>query len=242
MNQRNVIFLNSVAFVLGFSIVFSLIGVLLQTALESVAFDSINILKIVGGSVIILFGILLIASLRYSIPFLNKEHKLKVKKFRISYVTSFIFGVAFAIGWTPCVGFILGGIYTLAATAPGTGFALLFSYSLGLGIPFLLAGAFLSRFSGFLEKSQRFLKYFNIVGGIFLIAIGILVVTNYIGIISTFFLTTEGSIGPTGQINFFIAFFAGLLTFFSPCILPLVPAFFSYIAGTTATELKKKEN
>ena len=238
MNQRSTVFLNSLAFVIGFSVVFSLVGVLLQTALERIAFDAVNVLRVIGGSVIILFGILLIASLKHSIPFLRSEHKLKVKRFRNSYATSFVFGSAFAIGWTPCVGFILGAIYALAATSPGAGFALLLTYSLGLGITFLFAGAFFSRIAGFIRRSQSVIKFFNIIGGLFLIAVGLLVVTNYIGIIATFLIPADASVNVSGQLNFTIAFIAGLLSFFSPCILPLVPAFLSYMAGTTAIEAK----
>ena len=240
MDKRTTIFLNSVAFVMGFTVVFSLVGVLLQTILSNVAFDTVNILRTVGGLIVILFGVFLIASLKYNIPFLQTEHKIRVKKFSNSYITSFIFGVAFAIGWTPCVGAILGSIYTLAATSPGSGFLLLFAYSLGIGVPFMLAGAFVSRMSVFIEKSQNMLKYFNIIGGVLLILMGFLVLFNYIGIIASFFVSAEGAVSVTGQINFLIAFVAGLVTFVSPCILPLLPAFFSYMAGSTATELKKK--
>ena len=240
MSEKAVIFLNSVAFVLGFSLIFSIVGVLLQTLLAGVAFDAINALRIVGGVVIILFGVFLIASLKYNIPFLQREHKIKVKRFSNSYLSSFVFGVAFAVGWTPCVGAILGSIYTLAATSPGAGFLLLLAYSLGIGIPFLIAGAFASRVSGFLEKSQSILKYFNIIGGLLLMAIGLLVAFNYLGIIASFFVSAEGATAAAGQLNFFIAFVAGIVTFLSPCILPLLPAFFSYMAGTTAIEVKKK--
>ncbi|MBI4162642.1 MAG: sulfite exporter TauE/SafE family protein [Candidatus Aenigmarchaeota archaeon] len=224
---------------LGFSIIFSIVGVLLQTALSAVAFDTVNILRAIGGIVIFIFGILLIASLKYSLPFLQTEHKIKVKRFRNSYITSFVFGVAFAIGWTPCVGAILGSIYTLAAVSPGYGFLLLLAYSLGIGMPFLIAGAFTSHFSKFLEKSQNILKYFNIIGGLLLVAIGLLVAFNYIGIISSF-LVGPGSMSVSGQISFALAFIAGIVTFISPCILPLFPAFLSYMAGTTASEVKKE--
>ncbi len=238
---RAKIFLNSVAFVLGFTLVFSLFGVLLQTVLSNVAFDAVNILRTVGGTVIILFGIFLIASLKYSIPFLTREHKFRARKFSNRYFSSFVFGVAFAAGWTPCVGAILGSIYALAATAHGTGFLLLFVYSLGIGIPFLIAGLFTGSVSGFLQKSQNLLKYFNIIGGLFLIAIGILVVTNYIGILATFFVGPGSMAVTASQLNFLVAFVAGIITFISPCILPLLPAFFSYMAGTAATEAKKDE-
>ncbi|MBS3050682.1 MAG: sulfite exporter TauE/SafE family protein [Candidatus Aenigmarchaeota archaeon] len=238
MGRRAAVFLNSVAFVMGFTLVFSLVGVLLQTLLSGVAFDAMNILRSLGGMIIILFGMLLIVSLKYRVPFLSSEHKIKVRVQK-GYISSFVFGIAFAIGWTPCVGAILGAIYTLAAVSPGIGFLLLFAYSLGIGVPFLIAGAFASRISGFLEKSQNILKYFNIIGGLLLVTIGALVLFNYIGILAGFFVGAEG-VAVAGQLNFFIAFVAGVVTFISPCILPLLPAFFSYMAGTTAGKAKKK--
>ncbi len=234
MKQRTAIFLNSVAFVLGFSLVFSLVGVLLQTALAGVAYDAVNLLRTAGGIIIIFFGLFLIASLKYTIPFLQSEHKIKTKKYGNSYFSSFLFGLAFAIGWTPCVGAILGSIYTLAATSPGSGFLLLLSYSLGIGIPFLIAGAFTAKISVFVEKSGKILKYFNMIGGLLLLIIGLLILFNYIGVIASFFVGAEGAVGVSGQLNFLIAFVAGIVTFISPCILPLLPAFFSYMAGTTA--------
>ncbi|MDE1855606.1 MAG: hypothetical protein KGH57_04860, partial [Candidatus Micrarchaeota archaeon] len=160
----------------------------------------------------ILFGIILILSLKYIIPFFSSEHKIKVKRFSSSFLTSFVFGIAFAIGWTPCVGAILGAIYTLALTSPGLGFLLLLTYSLGIGIPFLIVGAFTSK---------------------------LLVVFNYIGLLSVFLLGTSGAVSSSGQLNFLIALIAGILTFLSPCILPLLPAFFSYMAGTTAEEVRR---
>jgi len=241
MESREIIFLNSVAFVIGFTFVFSLVGVALQTILQNVAYAFTTYLRIAGGLIIILFGIFLIASVKYYIPFLMSEHKMRVRKFSNSFITSFVFGIAFAIGWTPCVGAILGSIYTLAATYPGIGFFLLLAYSLGIGIPFMIVGAFTSRFAAFLEKIQGALKYFNIISGLFLIAIGIMVVTNYIGILAMFFLSPGGAVSPAGQLNFLIAFVAGIITFLSPCILPLLPAYFSFLAGTTATEIKKEE-
>ena len=238
MDRRTVIFLNSVAFVLGFTVVFSLVGVLLQTALANVAYDAMSTLRIAGGLIITAFGVLLIAALKYRIPFLSSQHSIRARKFSNSYVSSFVFGTAFAMGWTPCVSFILGAIYVLAATSPGIGFLLLLAYSLGIGVPFLLVGLFTSRISTILEKGQGMLKYFNIIGGLLLVAIGLLVLFNYLGIIAGIFVGAELSVGAS-QLSFFAAFLAGLVTFFSPCILPLVPAFLSYMAGTIALEAKK---
>jgi cytochrome c-type biogenesis protein len=241
---REVIFLNSAFFVLGFTLVFSIVGVLLQTVLSKASLAAIDTVRLVGGSAIVALGVLMIASVRYAIPFFSVEHKIHVRTFRSSYATSSAFGIAFALGWTPCVGAILGSVYTLAAVSPGLGFLYLMAFSLGLGIPFLLAGAFVSRVSGFLKRTGRFLKYFGIISGLFLVAVGLLVVTNYIGVLQIF-LNGVGPLGslanPFGQsqLSFLIALSAGFLTFISPCILPLVPAFLAYVSGTSVEAVKR---
>src|SRR3989339_1372140 len=133
-NARGKMFLNSVAFVLGFSVVFALLGVLLNTLLERSSYTIQLWLSRVGGIIIILFGLYLLGLIR--LPFLEKDHKIRVKKkFSVTYVTSFVFGAAFAVGWSPCVGAVLGSILALAVSQPGSSFALLTTYSLGLGIP-----------------------------------------------------------------------------------------------------------
>jgi cytochrome c biogenesis protein CcdA len=167
MKKEEVIFLNSVFFVIGFILIFAVLGILLQTFLTHVSFSVMNILKIIGGVIIIIFGVILILSAKYIIPFFSTEHRIATKRYSNSFASSFIFGIAFALGWTPCVGAILGSIYILAATSPGISFLLLLAYSLGLGIPFLVFGAFISKASNFFKKIHKFLKYFNIVGGAF---------------------------------------------------------------------------
>lgn len=236
---RERIFLSSAFFVLGFTLVFSTVGVLLQTTLSRVPFEAIYAVRLIGGSVIVLFGILMVASVRYAIPFFSVEHKFHVGKHDSSYLMSSAFGIAFALGWTPCVGAILGSVYTLAAVSPGFGFLYLMAFSLGLGIPFLLAGAFVSRLSGFRRSTGGILRYYGVVSGALLVAVGILVVTNYIGVLQIFL----NGVGPLAslanplsqsQLTFLVALAAGFLTFISPCILPLVPAFLAYVSGTSA--------
>ena len=178
------IFLNSVSFVLGFAIVFSLLGILLTNYLSNIAYDLRINLSRIGGIIIIFFGLYLLGLIK--IPFLQTEHKLKPKKFKYSYLTSFVFGVAFATGWTPCVGAVLGSILTLAITMPGTAFNLLLAYSIGLGVPFLFAGTFVTSFSVFLAKIGRFLQYFNKIMGIILIILGILVFFQILPQIASF--------------------------------------------------------
>lgn len=235
------IFINSVFFVLGFSIIFSLVGVLLQSVLSNISYIVQKWLGYVGGTIIIFFGLYLLGLVKIS--FLEKEHKLRVKrKFRYSYLTSFVFGSAFAVGWTPCVGAILGAILTLAVTNPASAFPLMISYSLGLGIPFLLAGLFTDRASGFIQKAGPKLKYINYIFGSILILLGILVFTNQLTRIANVPFLAEilanvsgESIG-FGSLNLGIAFLAGLASFLSPCVLPLIPAFLAYLATTAVND------
>jgi len=134
-------------------------------------------LSYIGGIVIAAFGAHLILSLK--IKQLNIERKFtNIPKFKTSYITSFVFGIAFAAGWTPCVGPILGSTFTLAATNPGAAYNLLLAYSLGLGIPFLITGAFFSQAVGVIKKMTKHLKYFNIVMGTILIIVGMLIFFN----------------------------------------------------------------
>lgn len=183
--ERRRIFVNSVFFVLGFSSVFALLGVLLNTLLETVAYDAQIWLARVGGMVIIFFGLYLTGLIK--IGFLEREHKLQVKhKFNSRYLTSFVFGAAFAVGWTPCVGAVLGGILGLAASAPGSAFGLLLSYALGLGVPFLLVGLFTSQAARLINKYVKWVKYINIIFGLILIGLGILVFTQQLSRIANF--------------------------------------------------------
>ena len=161
VRKQDTIFLNSVFFVLGFTLVFSVVGILFQTILSHASFSLMGALRIIGGLIIIAFGILIVASTKYIIPFFSSEHRITVRRFSNSYLTSLVFGIAFALGWTPCVGAILGSIYVLAATSPGIGFLLLMAYSLGLGIPFLIFGAFISKVSDLMRKIKRPIQIFQ---------------------------------------------------------------------------------
>jgi cytochrome c-type biogenesis protein len=184
------IFLNTVYFVLGFSLVFAVLGVILNSALATVGPTFQHTLSSIGGIVIIAFGIYLILSIKLRI--LNFEKRMtKIPKFKTSYITSFVFGAAFAAGWTPCVGPILGSIFTLAATAPGAAYNSLLAYSLGLGIPFLITGAFFTRATGLIRRMVKHLKYFNPAMGAMLVIVGILVFTNQLALLANFPLANQ---------------------------------------------------
>lgn len=234
------VFVSSLFFVLGFSLVFSAVGVLLQSVLALVSTSVQMWLARIGGIVIIVFGLSLLGLIR--IPFLQTEKKLSVQhQFRSSSLRSFVFGAAFAVGWTPCVGAVLGAVLSLAITQPGMAFFLLLSYSLGLGIPFLVMGLFVNQAQQFIKTLGPWFRYLNYVFSSILIFLGILVFTNQLSRIANFPLAAEllllfdvgvGSM----SVGIGVAFLAGIVSFLSPCVLPLIPAFLTYLATTAVKE------
>lgn len=185
--KRRDVFINSIFFVLGFSVVFAVLGVLLNTILSAVAYDVQTWLSRIAGLIIIFFGLYLMKLI--SIPWLDRDYKIAVKKrFKSRYITSFAFGVAFAVGWTPCVGAALGAILALAAVNPGVALYLLFAYSLGLGVPFLLLGLLTAQATALISHLGRAFHYIEIVFGIILILLGILIFTQTLPLIANFSL------------------------------------------------------
>ena len=235
-------FIASVFFVLGFALIFSIVGVLLQTVLANVSLQAQAWLGRVGGTIIILFGLYLVGLL--DIPLLKREYKLfKGRSFSSVYLTSFVFGAAFAVGWTPCVSAALGAILALAVTQASSAFVLLLSYTLGLGVPFMVVGLFVERAQAFFERFGRIIVYFQYLFGALLIIIGILVFTSQLSRIANLQFVTNvlltlnigssagSGIASANVINMGIAFFAGLASFLSPCVLPIIPGFLSYLAS-----------
>jgi cytochrome c-type biogenesis protein len=182
--NRMKIILNTVFFVLGFSVVFSALGVIINSTLGNISSDLISSFNQIGGILIIGFGVFLLLTIKFRS--LNIEKKFIPKREKASYPLSFLFGLAFAAGWTPCVGPILGTILTLAAATPATSFNLLLAYSLGLGIPFILMGVFFSRATGIIRAMNKHLKYYSVVIGSLIIILGVLVFTNQLAYIANF--------------------------------------------------------
>jgi cytochrome c-type biogenesis protein len=181
-SKRWDIFVASLLFVAGFSFVFALLGVLLNTLLTSVAYGVQVWLSRIGGLIIIFFGLYLTGLIR--LGWLEKEYKFSITGKRSKYATSFLFGVAFAAGWTPCVGVALGAILGLAASQPGIAFTLLLAYSLGLGLPFIIVGLFASQAAPLITKYSGVFNYINIAFGIILIIIGIMIFTQTLGLVA----------------------------------------------------------
>ena len=181
--SRLSIFLNSFFFVLGFSIVFASLGVLLNGALSHSAYAIQSWLAYIGGTIVIFFGLYLMGF--FKIPFFESDHKINFgAKFHSRYLTSLLFGLAFAAGWTPCVGPVLGGIIGIAASAPGEAFYLLLAYAIGLGIPFLLVGLFVAQASEAINRYITKIKYVNQIFGAILVILGILVFTQDLPLIA----------------------------------------------------------
>jgi cytochrome c-type biogenesis protein len=162
---------------------------LINSVLSNAVGEFTESLNIVGGIIIIAFGVFLLLSTK--IRSLNIEKKFFPQNSKSSYPMSFVFGLAFAVGWTPCVGPILGTILTLAATTPSISFSLLLAYSLGIGIPFILMGVFFSRATRIIRSMSKHLKYYNVVLGAFIIILGILVFTNQLAYIASFPLLND---------------------------------------------------
>jgi len=188
INRTNVI-LNTVFFVIGFSVVFSALGVIINSTIGTISNEIISGFNQVGGIIIIGFGVFLLLTIKFRS--LNIEKKFIPKREKVSYPLSFLFGLAFAAAWTPCVGPILGTILTLAAATPAASFNLLLAYSLGLGIPFILMGVFFSRATRVIKAMSKHLKYYSVITGSLIILLGVLVFTNQLAYIANFPLLNE---------------------------------------------------
>lgn len=177
------VLINSLFFVLGFSVVFIALGAS-ATYVSNFLANYKAIIGKVAGVIIILLGIHFLGL--FKIKWLNYEKRFHLGSKQLGIIGSFFVGFAFAFGWTPCIGPILAGILALAAAEEtiSRGIILLSFYSAGLAIPFLLTAV---TFNGFLSVSSKIKKHFRIVeivGGVFLIVIGVLMFTNSLGYLS----------------------------------------------------------
>ncbi len=165
----------SLLFILGFSIIFIVLGTL-ATFFGSFLFDKQKIIKIVGGLIVILFG--LHVSGLFNIRFFQYEKKFHLKNKPVTKFGSLLVGMVFGFGWTPCVGPILGSILMLAATegSMAKGALLLSSYSLGLGLPFFLLSMAIGKALTLFSKIKKHFKLISRVSGGLLTAIGIWII------------------------------------------------------------------
>ena len=188
IEKKNINLIPIILFTVGFSLVFIIFGAA-STFLGQVLLQNSYELRIVAGLVIIIFSLHILGII--NIKFLNYEKRINTN-ISPNLFSPILIGMAFAFGWTPCIGPILGSILVLAATEESLskGVMLLFFYSLGLAIPFILSGYFMN---SFLTSKKGFGKYYNRItkaGGIILLITGILIATNQIQVISYYILTT----------------------------------------------------
>ncbi|MGE7918346.1 cytochrome c biogenesis CcdA family protein [Viridibacillus sp. NPDC093762] len=166
MLQKTAI-LHTLFFLLGFTMIFLILG-LTTSYLSGFFFQYNDLIRQVGGILIVIFGLMIIGV--FTPDFLMKDRKFQFKNRPAGYLGSFLIGLAFAAGWTPCTGPILGGILSLAGTNPGSGIWYLLTYSLGFSIPFFLLSFFMTRLSWIRNHSQKIVK----VGGYVMIIVGVL--------------------------------------------------------------------
>ena len=242
---RRTTVLHSLMFIAGFSAVFVGLGATATYFGNLLANHQSAIMRI-GGIIVIVLGVHFTGLVR--IPFLQRERKIELHAKPIGYIGSMAIGIVFAAGWTPCIGPILSTILLYAGTAKHVteGVVLLVMYSLGLGLPFFLASLALNSFLSTFDRFKRYLPVVTIGSGCFLIFIGILLVADRFTVLNMYLAmlfptSAEGVLrAEGGRLGLVIAFVAGLLSFVSPCVLPLIPSYLSYMTGLSFSELTRR--
>lgn len=184
---------HSLCFIFGFTTVFVLLGAS-ATFIGSFLSENASIIRKVGGVLLVILGIHVTGL--FPLKFLLGEKRVSIKHKPTGYAGSFLVGIAFAAGWTPCIGPILAAILAVAATEERVyqGILLLLTYSLGLGVPFLLSALAMHAFLSFFNRFKKYIRIFEIITGIFLVVVGVLIYTNWLSRLS-------------GYMNFIYAWF-----------------------------------
>lgn len=174
-------------FVIGFTIIFMIMGTSASFLGKLFIRNKVVFAKISGG-LIIVFGLNMMGILK--LKFLNFEKRTKAPKKITNWFSSILMGMAFAAGWTPCFGPVLGSIliYAGGADTVSKGIYLLLVYSIGMAVPFILTALFINTFTKFMNKADRFLKYMPIISGFIMVVFGLLVFFNKVINISRFLL------------------------------------------------------
>jgi len=183
--SRLQVFLTSLAFVIGFSIVFVALGAS-ATAIGKFMFTKLPLLSKIAGVILIVFGLHTMGVFR--LAFLETEKRVHSQRKPAGPLGALLVGVAFAFGWTPCIGPILGGILAIAGSKNSVteGVTLLAVYSLGLGIPFLLTSLAINQFFNAAKRIRKHYHAIEVASGALLIIIGVLIVTGQLTIITRY--------------------------------------------------------
>jgi len=172
--------INALGFVLGFTVIFVLLGAF-AGSIGSFLMAYNTIVNIIGGIIIIIFGLNFMDVL--NIPFLNTNRQMNLDHSRTGFFAAMLFGIVFSIGWTPCVGAFLGSALMMAASSGDTlkGILMLLSFSLGLGIPFVVSALLIDRLKSTFDFIKRHYQLINRISGGVLIIIGLLMATGLLG-------------------------------------------------------------
>lgn len=177
---------NSLGFVLGFTIIFMSLGAFAGT-LGILLNEYKGTFNLISGIIIMLFGLNFMGFLH--IPLINRTNRLNYQFSNLGFFSSVLFGIIFSIGWTPCVGAFLGSALMMAAQSGESlkGMLMLFTYSLGLGIPFVISAILIEQLKNAFDFIKRNYKIINTISGLLLILIGLLMATGYMGIFLSLF-------------------------------------------------------
>lgn len=235
---RLVTFFHAVLFVLGFSLVF-IIGWGSAATIIGQAFGMYKgLLGRIGGVIILLFGLSTLGLLKMPMLYYRDTRHFWTPGRGGGVVSSLMMGVFFAAGWTPCIGTTLGAILTMSFNQPnqaGQAMFLTSGYALGLGIPFLIIGLGMDRASAAVRRFRKHMRAFQIGNGMLLIMVGLLMIFNQIFYISIWAQRNgyfvDLPFGKAAEPTYLIAFLAGLISFLSPCVFPLIPAYIGYLGG-----------
>lgn len=234
LKQRGFLLLHALLFVIGFSIIFvvgwggatTLLGQLFVTYKQWIAR--------IGGVLLIIFGLATMDVIH--LPFFYMDTRKEYSGKTGTLWSSFAMGVFFAAGWSPCIGATLGAILTLGFNSETVGQAMILSlgYSFGLGIPFLLIALLIDQAIPFIHNIRKYLRTFQIISGMLIIVIGLLMLTAQMTALARWALQYGLYIdfNSGGRVPSMItAVAAGILSFLSPCVFPLIPAYLGYMSG-----------
>jgi cytochrome c-type biogenesis protein len=236
-NERLKVFLHALLFVAGFSVVFIVAWGGSVTLVGQFFGAYKRIIAQIGGVIVILFGLATMGVIR--LPWFYADTRTQFSGRSGTFGGSALMGIFFAAGWSPCIGATLGAILTMGLSQQTVGQAMWLAsgYSLGLGIPFLAMALGLDRATGWIKRVGRYRRAIQIASGIFIITIGILLFTNTMTLIAIWAfkngLYVERFALFAAAPTYLTAILAGLLSFLSPCVLPLVPAYLGYLSGHT---------
>lgn len=196
------VFVGTALFVLGFTAVFVSLGAI-ATSLGDFLRSNLNTFTRIAGFVVIAMGLFIAVTAiwnpRFLLPFM-RERRVEVRPSRLGKFAPPVMGAAFAFGWTPCIGPVLGAIFSIAASEDtvGRGMFLLFMYSMGLGIPFLLAALAMTKAFSFFTWVRKYVRAINVASGLLLALFGVLMVTNKVVQLSSWFTELLVKLGLDG--------------------------------------------